>query len=233
MKFALPARLALLFAVAFYFGTTTSSAQLAPGSLIECGFLLDFESAPNGDEIPAGLSVTEQWAGLGVHISAKNNNSAHPSKAIIFDSANPTGGDWDLGTPASKFGGKGRGEGGLAGEGTNVLPLNKVLIIAENDVDADRDGLVDDPDDEAGGGTLRFDFDDPVEISTITLLDIDKNEASAVFKVHLSDGDVKTMPISGLGDNSVFDIEPHWKGVKALEIILPGSGSLAAMQICP
>ena len=125
---------------------------------------LDFDWGLGGVALPAGLEINEQWAGIGVHIWAINNILGHPDKAILFDSANPTGGDFDLKTP-------GTGPG-------NLLPQGKVLIIAEDDVDADADGLVDDPDDEWGGGSIFFGFDTPMVARTIGLLDVDLIEDS-------------------------------------------------------
>ena len=59
---------------------------------------------------------------------------------MIFDSANPTGGDDDLGSDT----------------------LGGVLIISE-------DGDSTDPDDNAAGGSICFDFDDVVRMKSITL----------------------------------------------------------------
>ena len=65
--------------------------------------------------------------------------------AMIFDTAHPTGGDKDLKTGN----------------------LGKVLIISE-------DGDSSDPDDNAGGGILRFVFDEPASVESLTFLDIEE-----------------------------------------------------------
>ena len=63
-----------------------------------------------------------------------------------------------------------------------------MLIIAEDDVDSDVDGLVDDPDDEVNGGSITFRFDDPVRLGVIGLLDLEGNEADGnYYRVKHSD----------------------------------------------
>ena len=65
----------------------------------DCPYIIDFDTDPNGNPIPAGANILEQYADWGVHIAADNNHSSHPDKAISFNTAAPTGGDRDLGTP--------------------------------------------------------------------------------------------------------------------------------------
>ena len=96
---------------------------------------LDFNDLSKGD------LVNGQYLGQGVHIS-----SADPHNPVmIFDSANPTGGDHDL-------------------ETNN---LGNVLILSE-----DRDGA--DPDDNASGGTFVFEFDGPAFVDNIRMLDMEQ-----------------------------------------------------------
>ena len=85
---------------------------------------------------------------FGVTVSGAGNSTSG-NMAMIFDSANPTGGDTDLAT---------------ANEGM-------ILIISE-------DGDSSDPDDDAQGGTLTFDFATPQFIDNVTLLDIQTNNAT-------------------------------------------------------
>lgn len=109
-------------------------------------------------------------------VSAVNHGNG-PQSLIIFDSSHPTGDDFDLGTPNETCDppGPGQGQGGEQGQqGENCEPLYNLLIIAENIVDANGDGRVDDPDDDAGGGEILFEFDSPFIIDYITIMDIDK-----------------------------------------------------------
>lgn len=205
----------------------SGSGAVADVRFEPCPSILSFDETMTGEplDLQAGTVMTDQLLeSLGLTISAQNNFQfpvAHPDKALIFDTAFPTGGDTDLATP-------GYGSG-------NDTALGKALIIAEDDVDADRDGLVDDPDDEAMGGMLRFEFDGPVMFLGSTVIDIDTTEG-AVFRM-LDENDVLigTLPIYSLGDNSVQDVEPFSPvdGVHALELVLSGSGALARLRWCP
>ncbi len=84
------------------------------------------------------------------------NTGDGPNSLIIFDSSNPTGEDWDLGTPNQDFGGPGIGYGGKEEQpGENFKSYGHLLIVAENIIDNNQDGLVDNPDDEEGGGPSK------------------------------------------------------------------------------
>lgn len=172
---------------------------------------------PTGLE--AGEELTEQLAGLGMHVSALNNTLGHPDKAILFDTANVTGEDTDLVTPGYGV--------------NNDEALGLVLIIAEDDVDMDVDGLVDDPDDERFGGVLRFEFDFEVEFVSAKLLDIDTNEAGALELYDGSNVLITSIPLMNLGDNSVQTVEAEVFGVRRIDVVLSGSGAIADLAFCP
>ncbi|MEP6065164.1 MAG: SdrD B-like domain-containing protein, partial [Paracoccaceae bacterium] len=102
---------------------------------------LDFEG------LAAGTVIGNQFDG--VTISAQRDgeggsNSSSPNDAMIFDGANPTGGDTDL-----------------TASGDNVL-----IISEDNDSN--------DPDDNRDGGTIWFKFDLPATISSINVLDAEE-----------------------------------------------------------
>lgn len=194
--------------------------------------VLDFSAQASGATLPAGTVVDNEFSHRGVQISAINNQTGHPDMALIFDSGNITGNDPDLGTPNAAFSGPGVGVGGGQSQvGQNDRFLGNLLIIAENSTDANMDALVDNPDDEARGGQLRFDFDDPVEIQTITLVDID--EAGGTIEVCDANGAViSTQPIPNRGDNSVQDIQIAVSGARTLKVNLAGSGGIADLDYC-
>lgn len=192
---------------------------------------INFETDARGNALVAGVSLSEQYAEWGVHISAVNNRNSHPDQAIIFDSSNPSGGDTDLGTPHQSFGGPGIGEGGTATEGVNNQALGNILILAENMDDNDGDGIVDQPDDEAAGGKLIFKFDHLVDITELVLVDIDKNERGAIIVATGGDKTGMEIPLKGLGDNSVVRFTPtDWTGIDRFEIHFPGSGAVASLS---
>ena len=86
--------------------------------------------------------------------------------ACIFDTDDPTGGDWDLGTPNEDFGGPGIGKAGKAGSPVQNDPaLHNVLIISEDDIPTVT------PDDHRFGGMFIFDFAQPMTVTSIGLLD--------------------------------------------------------------
>lgn len=118
--------------------------------------LLDF------NDLQAGEIVTNQYEQLGISISATNMGWG-PDIAIVFDSKNPTGGDSDLASPWS---------GGNIESQTN---LEKILIIAENDIDSDNDGIIDRPDDEGNrpAGSIYFDFDSTMCSIGFDLIDVE------------------------------------------------------------
>lgn len=173
-----------------------------------------------GDSEPvAGETLTNQWAAVNMAISAVNNVAAHPQKAIVFDSANPTGGDTDLATP-------GYGPG-------NNLALGNLIIIAENDVDLDHDGLVDDPDDEHDGGILRFDFSEPYRMCSATIVDIDDGIRSELRFYIGAAMTLEVIPLDDLGDNSVQTVTFDKHDVRRFELVLGGSGALAHLGMVP
>ncbi|QDU69822.1 hypothetical protein [Engelhardtia mirabilis] len=180
---------------------------------------LDFDYAPGFDEPVAGQTIVGDYIEIGLVVSAINDGFG-PNQAIIFDSANPTGGDTDLATPGY----------GLA----NDTALGNLLIIAENSVDADNDGLVDDPDDEREGGILVFDFAEPTEIDSMTVVDIDDAQMSEI-RVTQDGLGVTTYPLVDVGDNGVQTIVMRLTNVTKVELDLGGSGALAeiALKPCP
>ena len=90
------------------------------------------------NDLTAGDVVNNQFSADGVTISS----TSAQNPPMVFDSANPTGGDNDLAT--SNFG--------------------NILILSE-------DGDSNDPDDNASGGTFVFEFDEPSEVVNFNVID--------------------------------------------------------------
>lgn len=194
----------------------TAPASYQFGGVRDC-LTLDFETALGADdavEMVAGRVIQDQWADSGITVSARNNHGGHPDKAILFDSDAPTGGDDDLG-----------------------VGLGNLLIVAENDVDADDDELVDTPDDEGYGGSLVFDFLGPTRICGVTLVDIDDDPGTELR--FYTGGDTLTpfvtIPVLTLGDGSVQDVITDVPGVSRFEVYLEGSGAIGSLDLdlCP
>ncbi|MBC8367313.1 hypothetical protein H8E52_07885 [bacterium] len=162
-------------------------------------------------------------------IVSGTNTGGGPHSIIVFDSANPTGGDFDLGTPNETCGGPGVGAGGEVGQpGENCVARENLLIIAENINDSDGDGLVDNSDDEAGGGVIRFDFDIVVDLEHLVIIDIDAETLD--FSMNGPDGFVGAGSGGDVGNNScqVIDLS-EFRGVTSLEIVFSSSGGVAEL----
>ena len=205
----------------------TANAGACPGTQV-----LTFDQDPNGNPIPAGTVVGNQWASMGVTFSFINNNPNTPPAGVIFDSSNPTGGDFDLGTPHADFGGPGIGTGGAQGApGQNDTPLGNLLVLAENVTDANNDGLIDDPDDEGAGGELQMNFAYPYFLESMSIVDLDNG--NGFIRVEQTGNRITDFNIPGLGDNAVTTVAINLDSVVQVRVILPGSGGISALAFCP
>jgi len=136
--------------VATGFAATSAKAG-APG-----GTLIDF----NG--LPAGTVVDNQFASQGVRITVQRT-SPGPAVATLYNTRRTGEPDPDLQIP---FAG---GNLGTNGPGGNIL------IIPENNTDKDKNGLIDQPNDEGDrpAGQFTFDFTRPVSTFGFDLVDVD------------------------------------------------------------
>ncbi|NEZ55851.1 alpha/beta hydrolase family protein [Adonisia turfae] len=161
-----------------------------PGSIS----VIDFEMADDL-VLTAGTIITDQFEGL--EVSTPDN----PYGAMIFDSAEPTGGDNDL----------------LAPE------LGNVLIISE-------DGDSNDPDDNARGGTLRFEWDELVNVASVGFLDIEESGSS----IQLFDENnhlIEAVDIPSLADNSIQEIILGVSEIARMDVTFVGSGALTDIAL--
>jgi len=192
-----------------------------------CNTPLDFDRDDQGGFLPAGTIINNQWTNSrNVTISAQNNRSSGPDEAILFNSAAPTGGDVDLGTPSQQYGGPGIGGGGAS----NVIPEGNLLIIAERLNDNNNDGLVDNPDDEARGGVLRFAFTNYASVDSIIIIDNDENNSFIV--VETMGGNTTTIPINNPGDNGRMPVAINATNVSAVSVHFERSGAVADLYFC-
>ncbi|MEM9487894.1 MAG: hypothetical protein AAGC55_02055, partial [Myxococcota bacterium] len=235
--------------VRFFFETRDGIANNFTGWMIDnvvidtvssCPAFIDFDVDTAGNPLPAGTLLNDQWAGQGLHISCFNNRNTypqyHPDECITFDSGNPTGGDFDLGTPHQDFGGPGYGEGGGAGlPGENSQAHHNIMIIAENIDDWDSDGLVDEPNDETHGGQVHFNFDEPVDLETITLIDIDglTEVGTAVVVCTDNGGASQTFATQPLGNDSIQTLQINLENIVHFAIDFKGSGGMTSLSYRP
>jgi hypothetical protein len=174
--------------------------------------VLNFNTSPVGPLL-RGEPISMQYLSMGVQVGAVNNNVLHPNMPIVFDSAKPTGGDFDLATP-------GYGPG-------NMNALGNLLIIAENAIDvAPADGYIDNPDDEAAGGVVTFRLAKSPVLTSIILVDIDDLNPSYLVLRHSNMNPPTTIPVPNLGDNSVQQLFFKENDVDQVEVYFGGSGAI-------
>jgi hypothetical protein len=180
--------------------------MLNPGVANAAGFVteikefdLNFDFDPNGNKITTSnagnaLGIGDQWQEWGVRISANVKNNPSQSEPLLLFNSQPntyTGGDNDLRTGTSQWG---------------TTTQNNVLIIQEDGWQRSGGKIVgvrnaNDPDDEANGGWITFDFvDSPVNFKEFSLLDMDDDQDSRgnYLEVFLWDKDGNEFKIDAL-----------------------------------
>jgi hypothetical protein len=120
--------------------------------------------------------------------------------AMIFNTDHPTGGDHDL-----------RAEG-----------IGNVLILSE-------DGDSTDPDDDAQGGTIRFDFDELVGIAEVGFLDIEEIGSTVTFFDEM-DKQIAAIEVPPMGNRSLQDLDVNLGGISRMDVFLAGSGAITGID---
>ena len=116
----------------------------------------------------------------------------------------------------------------LSGTADPDLEVNEgnLLIITE-----DFDGS--DPDDNAGGGTFFFDFDDISTLESIRFVDLEGAEAGSIRLYDSEDNLIDTIPAVATGDGG-SNVQPiNVEGVARMEVELTGSGSIDFIKFTP
>ncbi|MEM9220304.1 MAG: hypothetical protein AAGD25_39010 [Cyanobacteria bacterium P01_F01_bin.150] len=92
------------------------------------------------------------------------------------------------------------------------------------------DGDASDPDDNATGGTIRFDLASPQDINSIGLLDIDES-ATAVIKAISANGSMDEVSIDPAGDNQFQTVALGFEDVSILEVTFSASGAVTNLNL--
>ncbi|MHC5003572.1 MAG: hypothetical protein ACYTJ0_10655, partial [Planctomycetota bacterium] len=176
---------------------------------------IDFEEFAEGHILESDgdlAGVTFQIAGT----------RGKPKALIVFDSdchelggLDPcTGGDFDLRTPGGGHG--------------NDRHQRNIVIFANDVVDLNGDGRVDDPDDSTVGGKLTFFFEQPVKLVGVTLIDVeDPRTKVQVERVQGNSHVFRPADFGDLGDNNAIRLDLSTSGVsRKLEIELRESGGV-------
>lgn len=185
--------------------------------------VIDFEAFSKGDIVS---SVYSRDGAGPVNVMGVNPRFPEQNAAMIFDSAVPSGGDPDLGTPHVDFGGPGVGVGGQMGSVyENNTALGKVLIITE-DFDSN------DPDDaDLRESTFTFDFSELTNVSvySMNIMDVEATENTATVKFYNgSDALIAQFGLPKVGDNGVhnYGFGEGVHDVAKMVVNLNGSGAI-------
>ncbi|WP_162426857.1 T9SS type A sorting domain-containing protein [Pontibacter pudoricolor] len=172
----------------------TAHAQQMEGKETSACNTIDFENSSTGF-----IKSVNTGAGV-VHISNKMRNAdgtyAEGNYASVFNTASPTGDDWDLWTP----------------------DWGHVLIINQD--------LNPEPNDNAWGGEMTLDFSaiGPVTMTSMKALDFDAYENNSW--VYLYDGqgnELHKVKIENLGNMSQQTVDlGNTKGVMKMKVVLDG-----------
>jgi len=145
--------------------------------------IIDFDGLSKGEVLS-----TQFQASHGVTFSANNKVSGHPDKLVIFDTFSTAGsGDPDLAYPWA--GGNLNVDNDPDPNTSQDVRLYNVFCIAENDVDNDGNGLIDVPDDEAGGGTIFIKWNRDIVDVRLAQLDLDERPDRNRIKLY-NDGNL-------------------------------------------
>ena len=217
--------------------------------LREAYSVIDFNTDGSGKKLTNQDYVQDNWHakyGLNVTVELANSNYisvppptytfskqrkfdrfatgyAPDQKARIFDTANVTAGNWDLGSPNvyCPVTGPGYGAGGSPQEeGENCIPQGNVLIIQKSNKLAADANIV--------GGTIVFSFASPTRVGHIALMNVD--DESAWIEIVTFNGKDVRIDFDGLGINSIKTIHIDLV-VKKLKVVLKSYGAVTELGI--
>lgn len=175
-----------------------------------------FTWAPDCSELVRGDRVDEQYAPVGVHVFADTHHPTNEGRTVAIDSRVP-GLEPDLATP-------GAGPGNRRG-------WEMLLAVAGSLVDQDQDGRIDEPTAEPLGGVLVFDFDQPVYLDRITLVDVD--QPGSVMRCFMGNTMVAEMGVPTAGENSVQTIAFPLEPVTRLKVNVRCAAAVAELSYLP
>lgn len=181
------------------------------------------------DGFPEGTIITDQLDSGSIPVVISASGGSGLPGPVILDSENPPPWDLDLGTPNEEYGGPGVGSGGV---GTNLVPLGNLLVVEQDSVDSDGDGIIDNRPNDAVGGTITFTFGVDVAIESITIVDQESSESATITGYDSNGNVVGTDSPAGLGDNSV-QVDPLGWTVSVLVVEFTGSGGVEMLTASP
>lgn len=184
---------------------------------------LDFDFDADGNEIQTGQVIDDEYSSWGININTVNYNRTY-DLGITFDSDNPTGGDSDLRTDQWGYG------------SAKNADLYNILIISERNYDGNNDGLIDVPDDEAGGnptGYFDFESDHTLVAGWMYLVDIENTGVEILF---WNDGQAllsESIAVSGTHDNSLIYVEFSGFEYDHMRVMMNEAGAVGHVMLVP
>jgi hypothetical protein len=215
-------------------GAAAALALPAAASAQEKSSVIDFDSV-NAPQSPTGegLVLSQVSSGNGISGDALSGHAGvlgtNPelagNTAVVYDSTCTV--DGNDGQPED-----------CSGEDEDLLKpvLRNTLIVAEDLVDANANGRIDDPDDaDAPGMVLDFDLSTleggSFDVDSIDVLDVDDDEAGGHVDALRNGAVVKSAPIAVLGDNSLQTVNLNAEDVDAIRVVLAGSAAIDNIRL--
>ena len=149
-----------------------------------------------------GTVLSTQFDGVMISAQRDGDASSSANDAMVFDSSNPTGGDADLATDDQ----------------------GNILIISEDNDSSD-------PDDNAGGGTIWFKFDEPAYIYDIKV--VDSEEGGTIRLLDANGALIETITIPNGTDGGIQQVLIDVDGVAQIDLTLNGSGAIDDLCYVP
>ena len=200
------------------------------------GLIVDGVSGPTGLYGTAtfygtgGISGYDTGGFVDIHGVNPEFDDDTINTALVFDATCEPGG-----TPAD-----------CSGEDYDLFDpdLGNILVIAEDLVDDDEDGLVDDPDDaDTRGESFRFDFSNWTTSGSVTIgtfvmniIDVEPIEDGAQVTLYANSdftGEILAIPLPVTGDGETGTVEQplNVSGVASMTVALQGSGGIDNIRI--
>ena len=156
--------------------------------------IIDFEVFHTG-QIVEQVTLEDVMVVIDVQGDARHDGNSRDNDAMIFDTSNPTGDDEDLRTESQ----------------------GKVLILTEDDDSTD-------PDDNAFGGVIDFEFSEDINVDSLVLIDV--NAGTMIVGRDANGQQVDSVTVDALEDGQVSTIELNFENIRELELIFTGSGAV-------
>lgn len=198
--------------------------------------VIDFDSvtapqSPTGE----GLVLSRVSSGNGISGDALSGHAGvlgtNPelagNTALVFDSTCTVDGRDGL-------------PGDCSGEDADLLMpvLRNSLIVAEDLVDNNSNGRIDDPDDaDARGMVLDVDLSTlgsgSFDVQSVDVLDVDDDEAGGHIDVFRDGALVASVPIAVVGNNVLQTVTVNAEDIDAIRIVLGGSAAIDNIRCGP